>query len=85
MMSSREGQRSNALTSKCDERQPTNVLGAAVAGSTLCVLNAGARATADLDALYSEAKREGSLNYYGGGLRRPSESSRRFRKILSRD
>ena len=43
------------------------ILGAAVAGSTLCLLNAGAGAAGDLDALYSEAKREGSLNYYGGG------------------
>jgi ABC-type Fe3+ transport system substrate-binding protein len=43
------------------------VLGAAVAGSALCLLNPGARAAGDLDALYSEAKREGSLNYYGGG------------------
>jgi ABC-type Fe3+ transport system substrate-binding protein len=43
------------------------ILGAAVAGSALCLLNTRARAADDLDALYSEAKREGSLNYYGGG------------------
>jgi ABC-type Fe3+ transport system substrate-binding protein len=36
-------------------------------GGTLCLSSLGARGASDLDVLYSEAKREGRLNYYGGG------------------
>jgi ABC-type Fe3+ transport system substrate-binding protein len=54
------------LHSNATDMSRRRVLGTAVAGSAF-LLNPGARAAGDLDALYSEAKREGSLNYYGGG------------------